>query len=292
MRILEKGKVFSLDKIGMAGDTLSTLPGAHPPAPRHPARDRSDRLGQVDDAVLGDHRDQQPRQEHPHHRGSGRVRGAGHRPGAGEPQDRAHLRLRAARVPAAGPRRHPRRRDPGLRDGEQRGPGLAHRPPRVLHPAHQRQRHVRSRASSDMDVEPFLVADTMLGVLAQRLVRTPLQGLQVEALHARPSSSSARWAAPRSRSRRSRTPPSSRRWAARSATTVGYFAAESGSTSSSRTRRDPAARDRQRILGPDHQGRAGAGHVHAVRGRRSQGLPGGHDLRRGQARDLTAGPDQ
>ena len=41
--------------------------------------------------------DQLARPEHPHRRGPGRVPAQGHRPGAGEPEDRAHLRERAAR---------------------------------------------------------------------------------------------------------------------------------------------------------------------------------------------------
>ena len=41
--------------------------------------------------------------------------------------------------PAAGPRRDPGRRDPRPGDGRDRHPGLADRPPGLLHPAHQRR---------------------------------------------------------------------------------------------------------------------------------------------------------
>ena len=63
----------------------------------------------------------------------------GHRPDRGEPEDRAHLRQRAALGPAPGPERDPGRRDPRPRDGGDRDPGLAHRPPGVLDAAHQRR---------------------------------------------------------------------------------------------------------------------------------------------------------
>ena len=65
--------------------------------------------------------------------------GAEHRPGAGEREGRAHLRLGAAVDPAAGPRRRAGRRDPRPGDGADRAPGVAHRPPGALHAPHQRR---------------------------------------------------------------------------------------------------------------------------------------------------------
>ena len=63
----------------------------------------------------------------------------GHQPGPDPGQDRPQLRRRAALVPAPGPEHHPGGRDPRLRDGRDRGEGLPHRPPRALHPAHERR---------------------------------------------------------------------------------------------------------------------------------------------------------
>ena len=62
---------------------------------------------------------------------------AGPAPGAGAPQDRLHLRGGHARVPARRPRRDHGRRDARPRDGGHRHRGLAHRPPRLLDPAHE-----------------------------------------------------------------------------------------------------------------------------------------------------------
>ncbi len=63
----------------------------------------------------------------------------GDQPGPDPRQHRPQLRRRPALVPAAGPEHHPGRRDPRLRDGGDRGQGGPHRPPRALHPAHQRR---------------------------------------------------------------------------------------------------------------------------------------------------------
>ena len=72
---------------------------------------------------------------------------------------------------APGPRHHHGRRDPRHRDRRARGAGRAHRPPRALHPAHQRRARPRSRACSTSGVPHFLITSTLIGVLAQRLVR-------------------------------------------------------------------------------------------------------------------------
>ena len=52
-------------------------------------------------------------------------------------QHRPDVCRRAAIVPAPGPRRHPGRRNPRLRDGRDRGQGGPHGPPRALHAPHQ-----------------------------------------------------------------------------------------------------------------------------------------------------------
>ena len=53
--------------------------------------------------------------------------------------DRPELRRGAPKLPAPGPQHHPRRRNPRLRNGGNRGQGRAHRPPRALDAAHQRR---------------------------------------------------------------------------------------------------------------------------------------------------------
>ena len=62
------------------------------------------------------------------------------------------------------------------RDAADGGRGLAHRSPRVLDAAHQ-QRRRHGRAPVDMGLEPYLLASSLLGIVAQRLVRTHLQDL-------------------------------------------------------------------------------------------------------------------
>lgn len=55
-------------------------------------------------------------------------------------------------------------------------PGIPDGPPGALHPAHERLRR-RHYATGGHGCEPFLVAASLEGVLAQRLVRTICPGL-------------------------------------------------------------------------------------------------------------------
>ncbi len=99
------------------------------------------------------------------------YRNPGHQPGAGRAQARPHVRERAALNLAARPGRHPRRRNPQSGDRAARRGGRAHRPPRAQLAAHQRCReldHAPVRARR----RPFLIAPSLLGIVAQRLVRT------------------------------------------------------------------------------------------------------------------------
>ena len=57
------------------------------------------------------------------------------------------------------------------RDGAVRDPGGAHRPPGLLHPAHQRRRRRSITRLVDLGVERFLISSTLIGAMAQRLVR-------------------------------------------------------------------------------------------------------------------------
>jgi general secretion pathway protein E len=82
-------------------------------------------------------------------------------PGIGQTQvnPKIDLTLRegAARHPAPGPGRHHDRRDPRPRNGADRHPGLADRPPGAGHRAHQRRAEFGD-ALIDMGVEPFLLS--------------------------------------------------------------------------------------------------------------------------------------
>ena len=98
------------------------------------------------------------RGEDHHGRGPGRVPPAGLEPGAGQRQDRAHVRARAALVPAPGPGRDPGRRDARQRNRRDRPARRAHRPPGALHAAHQRAPPARRCACVDMGVAPYMVA--------------------------------------------------------------------------------------------------------------------------------------
>jgi type IV pilus assembly protein PilB len=115
-----------------------------------------------------------------------------HQPGPDQGPDRPQLRLRPALVPAPGPEHHPGGRDPRLRDGGDRGQGRAHRPPRALHPAHQRRAVTVSRLVN-MGIEPFLVGTAVNLIQAQRLIRRICAQCKEEMkdVPARPSSTSA-----------------------------------------------------------------------------------------------------
>ena len=113
---------------------------------RRDPRHRADRLRQVDDALRGADRDQPPRDQHHHRRGSGRVPARRRQPGADQPARRPDLRGRAALDPALRPRRGDGRRDPRRRDGQDLDRGRADRPPRALDAAHERRARRASRA--------------------------------------------------------------------------------------------------------------------------------------------------
>ena len=116
---------------------------------------------QDDHALRRAHAHQQARPQHPHRsRTRSSTSSSGIKPDAGEPEDRPHLRQRPALLPPPGPRRHHGRRDPRPGDRRDRHPGLAHRPPRVLHRAHQRRgrRHHPPRRHGRRAVPRRLVA--------------------------------------------------------------------------------------------------------------------------------------
>ena len=96
---------------------------------------------------------------------------AGHQPDRGEPEDRPHLRRRPALDPAPGPERDPGRRDPRPRDRRDRDPGLASPATWCSRRCTPTTRPSAITRLVDMGVEPFLVASSLVAVLAQRLVR-------------------------------------------------------------------------------------------------------------------------
>ncbi len=135
-------------RAGASSTTSSRARTASSWSPARPARARPPRSTRR----CKHHR--HPRDQHHHDRGPDRDGVRGVQPDRGADQDRDHLRRRAAPHPAPGPRRHHGRRDPRPGDGAVRDPGRAHRPPGLLHPAHQRRRRPRSRAWSTSASSP------------------------------------------------------------------------------------------------------------------------------------------
>ena len=158
---------FTLEGLGMDGRSARrTFSQPDPAAAWHRARDRAYRLGQDDHAVrrrwaavdtattnvltVEDPVEYELRR---------------HRPDPGECQDRSHLRQGPARHPAPGPGRDHDRRDPRLRDGADRDPGLADRSPRAGHASTPMTRHPAVTRLIDMGVEPYpAVLVSLLGV--------------------------------------------------------------------------------------------------------------------------------
>ena len=140
MRIFDPQVVMQdLSGLGFYPDELSDLQRLHHPAPRHHPGDRPHRLGQDDDPLLGAQDHLHARDQRHHDRGPDRDGLPGLQPDRGAAQGGHHLRRRPAPHPAPGPGRHHGRRDPRRRDGAVRHPGGADRPPRLLHPPHQRR---------------------------------------------------------------------------------------------------------------------------------------------------------
>ena len=113
MRLLNKSSVLlDLPDLGLQPARLRADGRAHPAPRRHHPRHRAHRLRQDDDALRVHQPDQPAEPQHPHRRGSGRVRDPGHPPGPRAAEDRAHVRERAPRLPPPGPGRRHGRRDP------------------------------------------------------------------------------------------------------------------------------------------------------------------------------------
>ena len=130
-----------------------------------------DRLGQDDDALRRARAHQRPHAQHPDRRGPDRVPDRRHRPDAGQHEGRDDVRARPARDPAPGPRRRDGRRDPRPRDGARSPCRRSLTGHLVLSTLHTNTAVGAVTRLRDMGVEPFLLSSSLIGVLAQRLVR-------------------------------------------------------------------------------------------------------------------------
>ena len=150
MRILDNTTaLLKLADLGFGERNYRALGALLHPAVRNVARDRPDRVRQVDDAVRDAEHRQPSRSQCHHRRGPGRVPPSRHQPGAGQPEGGADVRDGAALNPAFRPGHRARRRGPRPRDRADRHRGRAHRAPGAVHPAHQRRAQRRHPAHRD-----------------------------------------------------------------------------------------------------------------------------------------------
>ena len=176
----------------MQDDELQPLRPRDQQAERRRARDRADRLGQVDDAVRGAERAQRRRTQHPHDRGPRRAAHRGRQADADRAQGGRHLRRRAALDAARRPRRDHGRRDPRPRDRAHRRRGGAHRPPRALDAAHARRaQRARPADRHGHRAVPRVLGDRLHRRPAPRAdavhaLQAPAEGLRGGARRARP----------------------------------------------------------------------------------------------------------
>ena len=113
IRILDKENANrTLDDLGMDDAARLRFQDCLRPGLRRRPRHRPDRLGQVDDALLGPQGAEPGREEHHHDRGPGRVPAPGHQPDQRQPQGGARLRHRSALDAPRRPRHRHGRRDP------------------------------------------------------------------------------------------------------------------------------------------------------------------------------------
>ena len=139
MRVLTAATPVALDALGFDSAQLAGAETPDLPAARPFSRVRAHRLGKDHHAAFAAARAQHRRPEDLDRRGPDRDRPGRAAPGAGQPQDRLDLRRRHAQLHARRPRRDHGGRDARRRDRQDRHRGLAHRPPGVLHAAHQQR---------------------------------------------------------------------------------------------------------------------------------------------------------
>ena len=171
MRLLDRTRsVLRLGDLGMPADSARDVLQLRPCSVRHGAVRRTDRERQDDDALCDADRDQRSDPQRDDDRGPGRVRLPDHQPDPDERASRPHLRHRPSVDLAPGPRRHPRRRDPGRRDRSDRRAVGADRSPRALVPA----RHGRGvRAPPIPRHGDRVVPDRLLGARDRRPAPRP-----------------------------------------------------------------------------------------------------------------------
>ena len=126
------------------GARLRAGPAGGPAAcDRAPVRDdpghRPDRLRQDGVALHVPQHPEPAGHQHLDRRGPGGNPAAGRQPGERERQGGPHVRERAALVPAPGSGHRDGGRNPRPRDRRHRDQGVADRPPRALHAAHERR---------------------------------------------------------------------------------------------------------------------------------------------------------
>ena len=109
--------------------------------------------------------------QHHDRRGSDRVLHRRRRPDAGQHARRHDLRARLARDPASGSRCRDGRRNPRSRNGGNRGAGFADRPSRAVDAAHEFRGRRARRVCATWVSSRFCLSSSLIGVLAQRLVR-------------------------------------------------------------------------------------------------------------------------
>ena len=140
LRILDRTVVqLDLEKVGMPADTLVTWREVIKKPNGIILVTGPTVVGQDDDPVRDAQRAELDRGQDHHDRGAGRVRHRRPDPGADQQRDRRDVRRLPAGDPPAGPGQDPGRRDPRPGDVRDRGAGVADRPHRLQHAAHQRR---------------------------------------------------------------------------------------------------------------------------------------------------------
>ena len=172
MRILDRASgVLPLADLGFLPEQLARYEMAYRQALRRHPRDRTDRLGQVDDAVRHPEPAQRQLAEHRHRRGPGRVPAAEHQPGADQRRRRAsrsptRCARSCARTPTSCSSGEIRDRETGVIAIEAALTGHL-----VLSTLHTNDAPSTPLRLLEMGIEPFLVTSALDCVLAQRLAR-------------------------------------------------------------------------------------------------------------------------
>jgi hypothetical protein len=159
VRLLDtRESLWTLEQLGLAEADRLRIDDVMSAQPRHVPGDRADRLRQVHDPVRDAAGIAPAADQHPHHRGSGRIPHPGDPADAGQPRGGLHLLQRDAQLPAPRPGRDHGRRDTRPRDRRHRGGKRAHRPPAAQHAAYQYRRDRPSPACSTWASRPTCCA--------------------------------------------------------------------------------------------------------------------------------------